>query len=252
MAGVALHQIGDAKSVVRGYRDYVESAPEELSTALAIAQASTAPFLPKHVHGKPVLGIAAMYIGDVDEGRDVVAPLKELGPPAVDTIQPVPYTVFQATLDPFAPQGWLNYHRGLHLAALSDEAIDVYVEYGTEIALVSSPMTRMTIYRHGGAVSRIPDGATAAGHRDAVYMAHPIACWRDPADSELHLEWVRRFSEAMRPFTTGAVYLNFEPDGGEERVRAGYGAKKYAKLVALKDKWDPENLFRVNQNIKPA
>ncbi len=113
-------------------------------------------------------------------------------------------------------------------------------------------MTQTILFRHGGAVSRIADEATAAGHRNAAYMVHPIACWQDPAQSERHIDWVGRFSEAMRPFTTGGVYLNFEPEEGEERVRAGYGAEKYAKLVALKDKWDPENVFRVNQNIKPS
>jgi FAD/FMN-containing dehydrogenase len=97
-----------------------------------------------------------------------------------------------------------------------------------------------------------PEDATAEGHRDAAYMVHPITCWQDPADTERHIDWVGRFSEAMRPFTTGGVYLNFEPDEGEEQVRAAYGAEKYARLVALKDKWDPENLFRVNQNIKPS
>ena len=97
-----------------------------------------------------------------------------------------------------------------------------------------------------------PDDATAASHRDAAYMAHPIACWGDPSQTDLHLDWFRRFSEAMAPFSTGGVYLNFEPNEGQERVRAGYGEAKYARLVALKDKWDPGNLFRVNQNIRPS
>jgi FAD/FMN-containing dehydrogenase len=252
LGGLVVYPIDDAKNVLRAYRDYVESAPEELATGTAILQAPPAPFIPEHLHGKPVLGIPAIYIGDADEGQDVVAPLKELGPPAVDMIQPMPYTAFQANLDPFAPQGWLNYTRGMHLSGLSDEAIDTYVEYASEIARFSSPMSQITIWRYGGAVSRVPEDATAAGHRDAAYMVHPIAAWQDPADTERHLDWVGRFSEAMRPFTTGGVYLNFEPDEGEERVRAGYGAEKYARLVALKDKWDPENLFRINQNIKPS
>jgi FAD/FMN-containing dehydrogenase len=252
LAGLLLHPIDDAKSVIRGYRDYVETAPEELATGTVILQAPPAPFIPEHLHGKPALGIAAMYIGDADEGRDVVAPLKELGPPAVDMIQPMPYTAFEALLDPFNQQGLLIYTRGMHLSGLPDEAIDTYVEYASEIARFSNPATQIIIFRHGGAVSRVPDEVTAAGHRDAEYMVHPITGWQDPADTERHIDWVGRFSEAMRPFTTGGVYLNFEPDEGEERVRAGYGAEKYARLVELKDKWDPENLFRVNQNIKPS
>ena len=252
LAGLLLHPIDDAKYVIRSYRDYVETAPEELATGIAIIQAPPAPFIPEHLHGKPVLGIPAIYIGDADEGREIMAPLKELGPPAVDMIQPMPYTAFEALLDPFNLQGLLVYTRGMHLSGLPDEAIDTYVEYASEIARFSNPATQIIIFRHGGAVSRVPEEATAAGHRDAAYMVHPITAWQNPADTERHIDWVGRFSEAMRPFTTGGVYLNFEPDEGEERVRAGYGAEKYARLVELKDKWDPENLFRVNQNIKPS
>src|SRR5215211_1111165 len=252
LAGLALHQIDNAKNVIQSYRDYVETAPEELATGTVILQAPPAPFIPEHLHGKPVLAILAIYIGEADEGREVMTPLKELGPPAVDMIQPMPYTAFQAIVDPFNQPGLLNYHRGMHLSGIPDEAIDTYVEYATEIARISSPTTQIILFRHGGAVSRVPEDATAAGHREAAYMVHPITCWQDPADTERHIEWVERFSEAMRPFTTGGVYLNFEPDEGEERVRAGYGAEKYARLVELKDKWDPENLFRVNQNIKPS
>ena len=232
--------------------DYVESAPEELVTATAILQAPPAEFIPPHLHGKPVLGLFVLYIGDPEEGGAAVAPVKALGSSAADLVAPMPYTAFQTMIDPFTPRGLLNYHRGIHLNALPDEAIDTYVDLGTEIALVSAPTTMSVLFRHGGAVSRVPNNATAAGHRDAAYMAHPIACWQDPAQTQLHLDWVQRFSEAMAPFTTGGVYLNFEPDEGEERVRAGYGAEKYAKLVTLKDKWDPDNLFRVNQNIKPS
>lgn len=252
LGGLALHPIDDAKNIVRRFRDYVEEAPEELATAVVILQGPPEPFVPQHLHGKPILAMFALYIGDADEGMDVVAPLKELGPPAVDLIQPMPYTALQALIDPLAPEGNLNYNRGEHLSGLSDEAIDTFVDYASEISLVSSPLTQTIIFRHGGAVSRVPDDATAASHRDAAYMVHPIACWQDPADSDRYLDWVKRFSEAMGPFKTGGVYLNFEPDEGEERVRAGFGAEKYARLVELKDKWDPENLFRINQNIKPS
>jgi FAD/FMN-containing dehydrogenase len=251
LAGLVLHPIDEAKDLIRAYRDYVETAPEELATATAIFMAPPAPFVPQHLHGKPVLGMVAMYVGDADEGHDIVAPLKELGPPAVDLIQPMPYTAFQAILDPTAPWGLLNYNRGEYLAGLSDAAIDTYVEHTTEIARVS-PWTQTIVFRHGGAVSRIPEDANAASHRDAAYIAHPIACWEDPVDSDRYIDWIRGFSEAMHPYTSGGVYLNMEPDAREERVRAGYGAEKYAKLVALKDKWDPGNLFRVNQNIKPS
>jgi FAD/FMN-containing dehydrogenase len=252
LGGLLIHSIDEANARIRAFRDYVESAPEELATGIGILQAPPAEFIPPHLHGKPILGFFVLFIGDPEEGSSVVAPLKEIGPPAVDLVGPMPYTAFQSLIDPFAPRGWLNYHRGIHLTGFADEAIDVYVDFGTQIASVSGPTTQSVIFRHGGAVSRIPEDATAAGHRDAAYMAHPIACWQDPAQTELHIDWVRRYSDAIGPFTTGGVYLNFEPDEGEERVRAGYGPEKYERLVELKEKWDPGNLFRVNQNIKPG
>jgi FAD/FMN-containing dehydrogenase len=132
---------------------------------------------------------------------------------------------------------------------LTDDAIDAYVEHGSR---VSSPMSQMILFRHGGAISRVPEDATAASHRDAPYMWHPIAAWQDPADTEREIRWVRESSAAMAPFETGGVYLNFEQDEGEGHVRAGYGEEKYARLVALKDKYDPENRFRINQNIAPS
>jgi hypothetical protein len=109
----------------------------------------------------------------------------------------------------------------------------------------------VVIFRHGGAVSRISEDATAFSHRETAYLAHPIAGWEDPADTDRYLDWIGRFSTALQPYTTGGVYLNLEGDEGEDKVRPNYSVEKYAKLAALKAKWDPENLFRLNQNIKP-
>jgi FAD/FMN-containing dehydrogenase len=250
MAGMAVHPIDSAGAVARAWRDWVEQAPEAVCTGLGILLAPPEPFVPVEVQGTPVLGILAMYAGDPDEGEEVLRPLKqEIGPPAVDLIDRIPYMAFQAIVDPFSPKGWLNYHRGEHLASLPDDAIDAYVEHGKR---VKSPMSQSILFRHGGAISRVPDDATAASHREAPYMWHPIAAWNDPADTDDTIAWVREYSAAMAPFATGGVYLNFEQDEGEEHVRAGYSPEKYARLVALKDKYDPENLFRINQNIAPS
>jgi FAD/FMN-containing dehydrogenase len=250
MAGLVMHTMDAAGGVARAWRDWVESAPEAVCTGLGILLAPPEPFVPPEVQGTPVLAVLAMYAGDPDEGEEVLRPLKqEIGPPAVDLIDRIPYMAFQAIVDPFSPTGWLNYHRGEHLASLPDEAIDAYVEHG---ARVKSPMSQSIVFRHGGAISRVPEDATAASHRDAPYMWHPIAAWDNPADSEREIAWVREASAAMEPFETGGVYLNFEQDEGEQHVRAGYGPEKYARLVALKDRYDPENLFRINQNIPPS
>jgi FAD/FMN-containing dehydrogenase len=250
MGGMVVHTIESAREVARAWRDWVEEAPEAVCTALDILLAPPEPFVPPEVRGKPVLALVAMYAGDPDEGEQVLRPLKnEIGPPAVDLLERIPYTAFQAIVDPLSPKGWLNYHRGAHLAGLPDEAIDAYVEYG---ARVKSPMSQSMLFRHGGAIGRVAEDATAASHREAPYMWHPIACWSDPADTDGAIAWVREASAAMRPFMTGGVYLNFEQDEGEGHVRAGYSPEKYARLVALKDKYDPNNLFQINQNIAPS
>jgi FAD/FMN-containing dehydrogenase len=250
VGGLLLHPIDRAEEVARAYRDYVESAPDELASAIAVLMAPPEPFVPEHLQGKPVLGIIVLYAGAVEDAERVVAPLKRLGPPAVDLVQPMPYTAFQALLDPTAPWGLHGYTRALHLRDLSDGAIDVVLQYGPEIA-ATSPWSQMVVFRHGGAVARVPEGATAFSHRGAAYMAHPIANTENPADIDRHLDWIRRVSAAMRPFATGGVYLNLEADEGVDKVRANFSAEKYAKLAALKAKWDPQNLFRLNQNIKP-
>ena len=248
-SGMVMHPIADAKERLRAWRDYAEEAPEELSTATAIFRAPPEPFVPSELHGQPVLGMLVMYIGDPDEGVEVVRPLKELGPPAVDGIERMPYTAFQEILDPTAPWGTQVYNSGEHLRELSDEAIDTFVDYASRL---ETPLSQAILFRHGGAVGRVPDDAMAAGHRDAAYLMHPIAVWDDPAESDRHISWCRDLCAAMRPHTTGGVYLNMTMDEGEGRVRAGYSAAKYQRLVALKDKYDPDNLFSVNQNIKPS
>ncbi len=249
MGGLVVHPIERAGEIARAWRDWVEDAPEAVCTALAVLLAPPEDFVPPEVQGTPVLGILAMYAGDADEGAEVLRPLKEdIGPPVVDLMDRIPYTAFQAIVDPFSPKGWLNYHRGEHLTGLPDDAIDAYVENGRR---VTSPMSQSIIFRHGGAISRVPDDATAASHRDAPYMWHPIACWSDPADTDATIQWVRESSAALEPYTSG-VYLNFEQDEGAQHVRAGFSADKFARLTAIKDQYDPENLFSVNQNIAPS
>jgi FAD/FMN-containing dehydrogenase len=250
MAGMVIHPAAAAHDVVRAWRDWVEDAPESVCTGVAFVRAPAAPFVPTELQGQPVLGILAMYAGDADEGAELLRPLKEqIGPPVVDLIDRIPYTAFQAIVDPFSPKGLLNYHRGRHLAGFGDDAIDTYIEHGSR---VGSPMSQMIVFRHGGAIARVPEDSTAASFRDAPYMWHPIAAWSDPADTAYEVNWVKESSEAMAPYATGGVYLNFEQDEGSDLVRAGFGADKYARLAELKAKYDPENLFRINQNIAPA
>ena len=245
LGGLLVFPLEQADGALAAYRDMVENAPDELATAAVLLNAPPEEFVPEHLHGKPVLGFAISYAGDSDEGLKVVAPLKALGP-AVDLVGPMPYRAFQQMLDPMSPHGWRNYWRGLHLTGLTDDLLKTFLQFPPEGL---APMTFVVIFQHGGAVSRVADDETAFSHRDATFMLHPIACWQDPADDERHLAWVREITEAMQPFTTGGVYLNFMAD--EDRVPAGYGAGKYERLVELKRKYDPDNVFRFNQNISP-
>ncbi len=248
LAGLALWPVQRAAEVLRAWRDYVDGAPDELSTACVILTAPPEPFVPGHLRGQLVLGMAAMYVGDPEKGAPVIQPLKDLGPD-VDLIQPMPYTAFQAILDAAAPKGFRSYWRGEYLKGLSDPAIDTFVQHGRPLAAAGAPLSQMIVFRIGQGVAATADAATAFSHRDADYLFHPIAMWQQPADDERLIAASRAFCEAMRPYSTGGAYLNFTP---EDRVRDAYGAQKYERLVALKDRYDPDNLFRLNQNIKPT
>jgi FAD/FMN-containing dehydrogenase len=229
VGGMLIHPLDRATDVLRAYREYVENSPDELATAFAFFPAPAEAFIPGPLHNQTVLGILSCYCGDVDEGERIVRPLKRIGPPAVDLVGPMPYTDLQALLDPTAPPGWRWYNTGDHLRGLTDGAI---------------------VFRHGGAVSRVPDAETAFSNREHPYLLHPLAAWLDPADDERHIGWLRALVRAMAPYKTGGVYLNFSPDR-DQRPIDGYGREKYLRLVGLKQRYDPSNVFRFNHNIQP-
>ena len=249
LAGLALWPLERAPEIMRGWRDYVDGAPDELSSACVVVTAPPEPFVPESLRGRPVLGMAVLYVGDAAEGAEVVRPLRDLEP-AVDEIQPMPYTVFQAVLDPLAPPGMRSYWRGEYMAALPDEAIDVFVDRAPELVAEGMPLTQAVVFRIGQGVAAVPERQTAFSHRDAQYLFHPISVWSDPGDDDRLVAANRAFAEAMRPFGTGAAYLNFTPE--PDRVRDAFGTETYDRLVALKDRYDPDNLFRMNQNVAPT
>jgi FAD/FMN-containing dehydrogenase len=248
MAGLALWPLERATDVIRAWRDYVDDAPNELSSAVVVLTAPPEEFVPAEMRGRTVLGMAVLYAGSPDEGGRVLAPLKDLRP-AVDLIAPMPYTAFQAILDAAAPKGFRSYWRGEYLEGLSDPAIHTFMDRAPDVVAAGFPLSQMIIFRIGQGVAAIPDAATAFSHRQAGYLFHPISMWTDPTDDERIIAANRAFCEAMRPYSTGGAYLNFTP---EDRVRDAYGDAKYARLVTLKNRYDPRNLFRLNQNIKPG
>jgi FAD/FMN-containing dehydrogenase len=252
-----VHPLEAAGEVLRAYRDYVDQEPDRLATAFALLTAPPAPFIPEHLHGQPALGIVAAYFGDLAHGERVVRPLKEIGPPVADLVGPMPYTEFQGLLDQQAPPGWRWYNTGEHLSGLRDDAIDTLVAHAPRGL---DALSQIIVFRHGGAVSRIAETESAFSNRGAAYILHPLAAWMQEKDDDRHIAWLRDLVEAMQPFKTGGVYLNFMPDEGEsrlggtgaDRVIDGYGPEKYARLVALKAKYDPTNMFRFNHNIRPS
>jgi FAD/FMN-containing dehydrogenase len=248
VGGMLMHPLERAREVLRAYRDYVDAGPDELATGFALFPAPPEEFVPEDLRGKTVLGIIACHCGEVEEGERHVAPLREIGPPAVDLIGPMPYTDLQALLDPTAPPGWRWYNSGEHLSGLTNPAIDALVSHAPDGL---APLTQTIVFRHGGAVSRVGDAETAFGNRDAAYLLHPLAAWIEPEDDERHIAWLRELIRDMEPFRTGGVYLNFTPDE-DARVPDAYGTDKHARLIALKDKYDPDNLFRFNHNIRPS
>jgi FAD/FMN-containing dehydrogenase len=249
LAGLALWPFDRAPEVTRAWRDYADAAPDEISTACVVVTAPQEDFVPAHLRGRPALGIAVLYIGDPDEGAVLVQPLKDLRPD-LDHIGPMPYTAFQAALDVTAPPGRRSYWRGEYLSGLPDDAIDTFLENGAALVEAAPPLTQAVIFRIGQAIGAVADDATAFSHRDANYLFHPILAWTDAGDDARLLETGRAFAETMRRFATGGVYLNFTPES--DRIREAFGAEKYNQLVALKDEYDPDNIFRLNQNIPPS
>lgn len=250
VAGLILHPMEKAREFLRFYREYAATAPDELTAIPLLRLAPAAPFLPEDVHGAPVVGVAVLYAGPIEDGQRVVQPLKEFGSPLVDLIGPKPYMAHQTMFDAAAPHGNQYYLKSEYLRSLSDDAIDVIATYGASIL---SPLSLAAFFHLGGAVSRVAEDDTAFSHRDAAFALNIQASWLDPEESDQHIRWTRDFWTAMQPFSTGGVYVNFlSEDEGEDRVRAAYGAANYERLVALKNKYDPTNLFRLNQNIKPT
>jgi FAD/FMN-containing dehydrogenase len=246
LAGVVLYPAEQAGQVLRTYRDCVAAAPEELTTIVILLKAP--PFLPEHLHGRPVVILAVCYAGDLAEGKAVLAPLRTLGEPLIDLIEPKPYVEHQGMLDAGVPHGLRYYWKSHYLPALSDAAIDALIEHAWA---APSPQSYTIMFHLGGAIRRRSPADSAFEDRTAEHALNIDAVWSDPETDAAQIAWTRRMFEAMQPFGTG-VYVNFLGEEGEERVRAAYGREKYERLARIKAKYDTDNFFRMNQNIRPA
>jgi FAD/FMN-containing dehydrogenase len=249
LGGMLVHPAAAGRELLRFYRDFMLSAPDEVGGALAFITAPPAPFVPPEVQGHPVIGVVVTYAGPVDEGERVLAPLREFGPPAIDLVEPMPYLAAQGLIDPANPKGLRNYWTADFYDTLPDDAVDVLVERATQPV---SPFTQVIVVPGGGAIARVPDDAMAFGQRHSEWNIHYLSMWDDPADDAKNIDYTRATSGAMKPWSAGRVYLNFIGDEGQDRVESGFGPEKYKRLQALKKQWDPDNLFCHNQNITPS
>jgi hypothetical protein len=249
-AGIVIHPMEKASEVVGFFREFSAGAPEELCCLLTLRLAPAAPFLPKEVHGKPIVGIAVCHSGSPEDGERAIRPLKEFGDPLGDIIAPKPFVVHQTLFDVAMAPGRHYYWKSEYLPEFSEAAGGVLMDHAAKI---TSPHSSILLFQLGGALARFGETDTPAGNRNAAYVLNVAASWEDSEQTDEQVTWARGCWSAMQQFSTGGVNVNFlTGEEGNQRVRAAYGAANYERLVGLKNKYDPQNMFRLNQNIPPS
>jgi FAD/FMN-containing dehydrogenase len=248
IAGGVLHAFSDAPEVFRFFADFVAAAPDELSVTASTFRAPPGmPIAPAMV-GELVTMLALCWAGDLDAGARALKPLREFGRPLADLVAPMPYTTLQSSSDAAYPNGRQNYWKAHYVDEITDDVIATLVEHGPRM---TSPLSSFYFQHLGGAISRPGIDAAAFGHRHAGFDFAILAAWEDPAEDGEHVGWARDLAAAMEPHATG-VYVNKPGVEGADRVRAAYAPATYARLVALKDAYDPRNVFHLNQNVAPS
>jgi FAD/FMN-containing dehydrogenase len=239
LGGMVAYPLRDARDVLRSYRQFSMAAPDELTIYAALVDPPG---------GETVVALFCCYSGPVDKGEEVVRPLKRFGAPAQDLLGPMPYVAQQRIFDGGFPAGSYYYTKADFLADLTDEAVEVFAEYA---ATKPSPLSGVLVQTVCGAASRVPSAAMAFPHRSFPYAPVIVSQWLDAADAEKNIAWARDFWKALDAYAGGGVYVNDLSHDDGDRVRIAYGAN-HDRLAALKKKYDPDNFFRLNPNIKPA
>lgn len=248
LSGLIVHPFADAREVLHAYRDLMAQAPDEVTVWVVLRKAPPLPFLPDEVHGTEVLVLAAMYAGDMSDGEEALAPIRAVGQPIADVVGPHPFAGWQQAFDPLLTPGERNYWKTHDFASLSDDLVDVVLDY---VGRLPDAQSEVFLGQLGGAQGRVPDDATAYQGRKSAYVMNVHGRWSDPAKDDACIVWCRDLFGATAPFATGEAYVNFLTDEEGDRLEAAYG-DSYQRLVELKNRYDPGNLFRMNQNIPPT
>ncbi|MEO8132547.1 MAG: FAD-binding oxidoreductase [Betaproteobacteria bacterium] len=237
----------DSAAVLRYFREFTATAPRELTCVAVMRIAPPAPWLPKDIHGKPIVAVFACYSGPIEDGEKLLAPLRAFGKPVADVIARRPYTHMQSLLDATQPKGRRYYWKSHYMSTIAPEAIDVAVDHA---ARLQSPHSAVIFFQLGGALGDLPADHSPAGNRDTTFVLNLAASWESAADDERNVRWARDAAAAMHPFSTGGVYVNFlTEDEGRDRIAAAYGQPILARLAALKGRFDPDNLFSHTKQV---
>ena len=246
-----LHPVENALELLRFYRDHALEAPPELALLavfISVPEEPPMPIFPQEILGRKMVGFIGAWPGPAEGAEKAFQPLRNFGQPAFELVLPMPYTMAQQFQDEDAPHGSNWYWKSAYVKELSNELLETLA---AKAPTAPSPATQVMVTRLGGAIAEMPDDATAFPLRDAGYFVQMDSTWTDAKDTDENIAWTRGIHEAVAPFAMDRVYVNFIGDEGEDRAATAYGPEKYAKLVALKKKYDPQNLFKLNQNIKP-
>jgi FAD/FMN-containing dehydrogenase len=248
LAGLIVHPLDAAGDVLRFYRDFLKTTPQEFVCWFVLRLAPPLPFLPAEWHGKGILVLAVCYAGDLKEGERIAKPLRSFGKPVADIIGPMPFTAWQSVLDPLLTPGMRNYWKSHDFKEVSDGLIDALIAHARR---VPDPQTEIAFAFLGEGVTKVAKEATAYTHRDAGFVLNVHTRWDNPSNDAKCIAWARELFQATAPFATGGAYVNFMTQEEQDRVRSAYGSN-FGRLAALKKKYDPDNLFRLNQNIQPG
>jgi FAD/FMN-containing dehydrogenase len=247
LAGLVVHPFADADTVLKQYRQALETAPDELTCWVVMRRAPPLPFLPAEWHGKEIVVLAMCYCGDVEKGKAATAELRAIGRPIADVVAPMPFAAWQQAFDPLLTPGARNYWKSQDFAELSDATIAILLD---AVHKLPGPECEIFIGHVGGAAGRIPVEATAFPQRNSHFVMNVHARWREKSMDDTCISWARALFEATKKNAIGTAYINFMPEDEADRVEAAYGAN-YRRLAAIKQHYDPQNLFRMNQNVKP-